>query len=242
MARETSATGPGRGAPAADAAGGQRRTLRQGARSDRQEELNRVRQVVRPVALLALIEKLDALAMSDELLSVVMEAVESGMQFDVLAERNVPQAPTETKPEEEAEAPPEAASASPMPVYRLQAGTVIHFSKEGKPISPPIMHLFASKLQNESCFGCELMVEEMIADAPPYFKKGDILVFSTRKKPETGDFALVKMRSSDEFVQIFFSKDDVVRLRPLNAAYAERTCRRFEIKDMFKLVGRFQEL
>lgn len=221
------------------------RVMRRGARTDqlspREEELNRARQVVRPVALLALIERLEKWTIDDDLIAAVIEAAEAGIQIDSLYE-NGAAAAVESAEEKEERAAAKPAGAVPMPVYRVGDGSLIHFNKEGKPVGPPIQYFFTSKFSSESAFGCELAADSMISNAPPCFRRGDVLIFSVEKKVESGDFAFVKTRGGDEFVQVFFHKDETVRLRPLNSKFFERTVRRPEIKAMFKLVGRFQEL
>ncbi len=218
------------------------RRLRPAQLSPREEELMRARQVARPVALLTLIERLENWKVDDDLIAAAVEAAEAGIDIDSLYEGESGGA-LESAAEEKAEARAGGpTSVAPIPVYRLGENTLIHFTREGKPMGPPIQFFFSSKLSSETSFGCELVAESMIADVPPYFQKGDILLFSIDKKVENGDLAFVKTRSGDEFTQIFFLKDDLVRLRPLNARHAERTVRRAEIKAVFKLIGRYQEL
>ena len=78
------------------------------------------------------------------------------------------------------------------------------------------------------------------ADAVPSFNQRDIVVFSITTRVEDGDLAYVKSKDRDEFRQVFFEEEDVVRFRPLNGRYRERTVHRFEIRNMCKLRGRFQ--
>jgi hypothetical protein len=227
------------GTPGAPAQQGARRGLRPAQPSPREEELMRARQVARPVALLALIERMENWKVDDDLIAAVVEAAEAGIQIDSLYEAG---GAALDEAEEKDAARPTATATAPIPVYRLGDNTLIHFGKDGKPIGPPIQYFFSSKLGSENVFGCELAADAMISDAPPFFRRGDTLIFSIDRKVESGDLAFIKTRNGDEFVQVFFQKDDAVRLRSLNARYPERTLRRAEIKVIFKLVGRYQEL
>ena len=199
------------------------------------------RPIARPVALLALIERMESWTVTDDLTSALLELAEAGMQIDSVYKDAVPHIPAEAAGEKQqsAAAPSQAVL---MPIYRLSEGTIIHFGKDNKPISPPIHHVFISRLGNEGSFGCELQADSMVTDAQPRFKRGDILIFSTDRKVESGDFVFVKTRGADEFTQVFFGQGDQVRLRPLDPKHPERVARRFEIKMMCRLIGRYQDL
>lgn len=210
--------------------------------SERERQLARARQIARPVKLLALIERLEGWQIDNDVMTAVMEAAEAGVDIDAIYEG--PQADlsegTREEEEERLEAPE---SASAIGVYRLGGGgAAIHFGKDGRPASPPSDFLFYSRLDSESCFGCELHNDRMVADAPPYFHEGDVLIFSTDEKPQSGDFVFVKTRDGDEFIQVFFGKDDQVRLRPLNPKYPEQSHKHAELRDMCKLIARYQAL
>jgi len=249
MGREMEAAGAEAGGPRAEpgpagpASASPPRVVRHGRGpqpSPREEELLRARSVARPVALLALIDRLENWKVGDDLIAAVVEAAEAGIDIDSLYEEGGSTAVETADEKDETRAAP--TTAAPIPVYRLGDNTLIHFSKDGKPIGPPIQYFFTSKLGGENAFGCELTTDAMISSAAPYFRRGDILIFSIDRKIESGDFAFVKTRSGDEFLQVFFLKDEAVRLRPLNAKHPERTVRRAEVKALFKLIGRYQEL
>jgi hypothetical protein len=188
---------------------------------------------------------MESWTISEDLLSALIEAAEAGVQIDSVYEGTAPQVLQKVEAEEEQEEEARAAqptSATSMPVYRLAEGSLIHFSRDNKPISPPVQHLYVSRISHENCFGCELQMDAMVTDAPPHFKRGDILVFSTERKVENGDFVFLKTRVRDEFVQVFFGPEDLMRLRFLHPSHPERTLRRFEIKAMCRLIGRYQDL
>ena len=207
--------------------------------SERERELAEGRRLDRPVKLLALIEKLEQWTVDEAVMAAVMEAVEAGIAVDSVYEGQRVEVFNATAEEEE-ERPAARATASPVGVYRLGDGSVIHFGRDGLPASPPVQHFYHSELDTEHCYACELHSDRMTADVPPYFRLGDILIFSSAEHPRSGDFCFVKTRTGDEFTQVFFGHDDTVRLRPLNGKYAERTVKRAEIKEIHRLVGRYQ--
>lgn len=198
------------------------------------------RQVVRPVALLALIDKVEKWEVDDNLIRAVFETVEAGLDIDRIYEGARAELADETSEEEEEKSSgPEVAK--PLPVYKLGHGARIHFSKDGRPVSPTTHHIYIPGYDSENYFGCELEIDRMVADAPPWFRVGDIVIFSIKAPVENGDFVYIKTRGGDEFTQIFFEKEDAVRLRPLNPKHAEHSTRRFELKEMCKLAARIQK-
>ena len=210
------------------------------AMSERQKALAEVRRIARPVKLLALIERLESWPVDDNVITAVMEAVESGVDIDGVYE-GTRAGVTDSTVEEEEEVLEVAESASAIGVYRLGVGPAIHFGKDGLPASPPVEYLFYSELDSENCFGCELMNDKMVADVPPYFRRGDILIFSTQEKPQSGDFVFVKVREGDDFTQAFFGRDETIRLRPLNPEHPEQVHKRAEIRQLYRLIARYQK-
>ncbi len=208
--------------------------------SARERLLREAEEVRRPVALLELIGRIDTLEVDDDLVLAVVEAVQSGVHLDRLFTAQVTDIVQETEKEEEEEAP-ELASVTPIPVYRLGDRVRIFFGGDGLPVGPPAGHVFVTSLRGKKCFGIELHVDNMYFGPYPNFKAGDILVFSTEEQVESGDFVFCKTRHSDEFTQVIFGREDLVRLRALNPQHEERAVRRFEIKVMCKLVGRFEK-
>jgi len=210
-----------------------------GDATERERLLQEAGEVHRPVALLELIGKLEHLEVDDDLVLGIIEAVQSGVHLETLFTTQVTAVVEETEAEEEEEAPTPA-SVAPIPVYRLTGHTRVFFGNDGLPVGPPAGHIFVTSLRGKKCFGIELHVESMFLDSYPHFKDGDVLIFSSEDKVESGDFVFCKTRPSDDFTQVLYGHEDVVRLRPLNPQYPERTVRRFEIKVMCKLIGRFE--
>ena len=82
----------------------------------------------------------------------------------------------------------------------------------------------------------------MTHDGTQSFERSAILVFSTTEKVESGDLAFIKTRAKDEFAQVFFDKEDEVRLRLLNPKYPERVVKRHEVRVLCKMIGYYQDL
>ncbi len=202
------------------------------------------KQVVRPVALLELISMLDRFEVTDDLVLALLEAAEQGISVESLF--GLEEDPEEARPSrrrrEVVEEKPRE-DAKPMPVYRLDGKTVLHFNEDDLPVSPPVDHLFYSRLAGETCFACEIQDERMTQPGGVSFRLGDVVVFAKSQKIESGSFIFVKVKGgADEFSQVFFGKDDQVRLRPLNGNYPERTVRRADCRVVYKVIARMERM
>lgn len=203
--------------------------------------------VKRPVALLDLIDRLDQFEVTDDVVLAVLEAAEAGMDVEVLypIEQQTKTVDVEETVEEEVSSAPALpeGQARPISVYRLSSNTRLHFSEEGLPVGPATELIYLSRLKSpESCFAIELGNNTMTQDGFPSFKRGSILIFSTKRTVKSGDFAFVKTRTSDDFVQVFFDETgDRVRLRPLNPDHGERSVRRHEARMLCKLIGCYED-
>ncbi len=199
--------------------------------------------VKRPVALLQLIESLDRFEVSEDLIMAILEAAEAGMDVEVLYPKETDSELAEVEREAPAEALPSDGQARPMNVHRLASNARLHFSETGLPVGPAVELLYLSRLRSpENCFAVQLGVDTMTQQGAPSFKRGSILVFSKSEPVENGDFALIKTRSSDEFAQVFFEKNDEIRIRPLNPQYRARVVRRREVQMLCKLTGHYQDM
>lgn len=202
--------------------------------------------VQRPVALIELINRLEKFQVTDDLILAVIEAAEAGMDVEVLYPVEMAkESAAEAKEEEEApeEALPADGEAKPMNVYRLGHRTRIPFSKAGMPIGPPAELVYFSRLKSpEKCFAVELGLDTMTRSSSPSFSRGSILIFATKEPVESGGFAFVKLRTGDEFAQVFFDKNESLRLRRLNPKYPERVVRRNEARMICKLIGHYEDL
>ena len=202
--------------------------------------------VQRPVALLQLIDRLEKLQVTDDLIMAILEAAEAGMDVEVLYPvKEDEQAAEEEEEEEESSAqmPPAEGQARPMNVYRLGRKTRLHFSEKGTPVGPPAELFYLSRLKSpETCFALELGLDTMTQEGAPGFSRGAILVFDGNAAVSSGDFAFVKLRTGDLFGQVFIDKPEEVRLRMINSKYPERVLRRTEVKMLCKLIGHYEEL
>jgi len=200
--------------------------------------------VERPVALLELIDSLDNFHVTEDLITAVIEAAEAGMDVEVLypvQERGGESAVVEEAEAAAAESAPPEGSAKPMNIYRLASNTRLPFSAAGEPVGPSVGLFYLSSLRSpENCFAVRLETDAMAWTGSPTFDRGSVLVFSTKEKVSSGEFAFVKSRLGDRFVQVFFDKPEEVRLHPLNPSYPEHVLRRSEIKVMCRLVGGYR--
>jgi len=203
--------------------------------------------VKRPVALLELIDKLDQFEVSEELILAIIEAAEEGLDVEVL----YPKTPAPKEHgieglEAEEEAPeavlPAEGEARPLNVYRLARNTRLHFADGGLPVGPATELLYLSRLKSpQNCFAVELDTDSMTQEGMRGFNRGSLLLFSTTEPVNSGDFAFVKSRNTDEFAQVFFDKNDEIRIHPLNSNYRERVARRSEVRLLCKLVGHYAD-
>ena len=206
------------------------------------------REVKRPVALLQLIDHLDKFTVTDDLILAVIEAAEAGMDVETLYADEVKETAARAEEEETPSAPvPEAArppaGARPMSVYRLAGNTRVYFAENGMPTGPAQELFYVSRIKTpETCFGVELETDALTEPGLPIYRRGDILIFSTNEKVDSGSLAFVKTRTTDELGQVFFDEADEVRLRPLNPAWRERVLKRHEIKALCKLIGHYRTI
>jgi phage repressor protein C with HTH and peptisase S24 domain len=201
--------------------------------------------VKRPVALLQLIEALDKFQVSDDLVLAIVEAAEAGLDVETLYA---------AKPEEVIEEDEESFAADvampsdgivrPMNVHRFADNARLYFSEANVVVGPPSELIYLSRIKTpKTCFALELDSNSMVnAGGARSFKPGSILIFSTSAKVESGDFAYVKTRTSDEFVQVFMEKNEDLRLRPLNSQYREHIARRTEVQTVCKLIGCYEDM
>jgi hypothetical protein len=200
------------------------------------------KKVQRPVALLELIALLDQFDVKPQLVLAVLESVQQGVTVEDLFVTPKPQEEARPRRRVVEEKPKE--EAKPMPVYRLDGKTPLHFNDEGVPITPPAEHLFFTRFKDPTAFACELTGDRMVQEnGSPSFKGGDILVFVRSDKVESGSFIFIQTKEGpDEFTQVFIGKDEHVRLRPLNGAYPERAVRRADVRLTCKLIARLERV
>ncbi len=200
--------------------------------------------VKRPVALLQLIEALDKFQVSDDLVLAIVEAAEAGLDVETLYAAR----PDESVEDEEESSVSEASMPSdgivrPMNVHRFTTNARLYFSEANVVVGPPSELVYLSRIKTpRSCFALELGSDSMMNSAGGRsFKPGSILIFSTDAKVESGDFAYVKTRTSDDIAQVFMEKNEDLRLRPLNPDYREHIARRTEIQTVCKLIGCYED-
>jgi hypothetical protein len=201
--------------------------------------------VKRPVALLQLIEALDKFQVSDDLVLAIVEAAEAGLDVETLYAAKTDEAVEEDEEGSAADiAMPSDGVVRPMNVHRFTNNARLYFSQANVVIGPPSELIYLSRIKiPQSCFALELSSDSMVSTAGGRsFKPGSILVFSSAEKVESGDFAYVKTRTSDDFAQVFMEKNEDLRLRPLNPEYREHIARRTEIQIVCKLVGCYEDL
>jgi phage repressor protein C with HTH and peptisase S24 domain len=201
--------------------------------------------VKRPVALLQLIEALDKFQVSDDLVLAIVEAAEMGLDVETLYAAKPDEAIEEDEESSAADvAMPSDGIVRPMNVHRFADNSRLYFSEANVVVGPPSELIYLSRIKTlKTCFALELGSDSMMnAGGAPSFKPGSILIFSTAAKVESGDFAYVKTRTSDEFAQVFMEKNEDLRLRPLNSQYREHIARRTEVQTVCKLIGCYEDL
>jgi SOS-response transcriptional repressor LexA len=201
--------------------------------------------VKRPHALLQLIEALEKFQVSDDLVLAIVEAAEAGLDVETLYAAKMDEA---VEGDEDASAAdvavPSDGVVKPMNVHRFANNTRLYFSQANVVIGPPSELIYLQRIKTpQSCFALELSSDSMVNPAGGRsFKPGSILVFSSAAKVESGDFAYVKTRTSDDFAQVFMEKNEDLRLRPLNPEYREHIARYTEVQKVCKLIGCYEDL
>jgi phage repressor protein C with HTH and peptisase S24 domain len=195
--------------------------------------------------LLQLIEALDKFHVSDDIVLAIVEAAEAGLDVETLYVAEQEEAPEEDEESSAAVAAmPSDGAVRPLNVHRFTTNARLYFSESNVVVGPPSELIYLSRIKMpQTCFALELGSDSMVnAGGGRSFKVGSILVFSTAAKVESGDFAYVKTRASDEFAQVFIEKNEDLRLRPLNPQYREHLLRRTEIQTACKLIGCYEDL
>lgn len=83
-------------------------------------------------------------------------------------------------------------------------------NREFIPVTPDCRHYIAFRMDDAA----------MVSDKHPIFNFGDVLIIDLLKKPENGDYILLKMEEdSTEICRIYSEIENKITFRPLNSNY-----------------------
>ncbi len=130
-----------------------------------------------------------------------------------------------------------------VPCFRLTSDPeeegILKFDSEGIPIGDPIKFVAGEDVCDPLTFAVQLDDNSMA----PVFDSDSTLFFVMRakKKPKSGDYALVRIKKGVLFRQIWFEGDEV-RLHPMDPAFPEKKVPRDSVEGIIPLFARYQRL
>ena len=121
----------------------------------------------------------------------------------------------------------------------VAAGYPREFTDLGYPARVADEYVRVPGLTDPDAFACRVVGDSML----PEYREGDIVVFSPAKKIESGRDCLARLEPDHEttFKRVYLEKDgrgrELIRLQPLNPAYAPRTVDREQVAGLFAAVS-----
>jgi repressor LexA len=126
----------------------------------------------------------------------------------------------------------------------VAAGYPREFTDLGYPARVADEYVRVPGLTDPDAFACRVVGDSML----PEYREGDIVVFSPAKKIESGRDCLARLEPDHEttFKRVYLEKDgrgrELIRLQPLNPAYAPRTVDREQVAGLFAAVSVTREV
>jgi len=129
-------------------------------------------------------------------------------------------------------------------INKVQAGYPKDFTDMGYPAKIADEYVAAAEIHDHQAFAARVVGDSM----EPNYNEGDIIVFSPNAKVEDGDDCFVRVEPDHEttFKRIYFEKSktgkQMIRLQPLNPAFASATYEREQVAGLYKAVLKIQKL
>jgi len=123
-------------------------------------------------------------------------------------------------------------------INRVAAGYPSEFTDLGYPARVADEYVKCPDLQDPDAFAARVVGDSM----EPAYREGDVVVFSPLKEVKDGTDCFVRFERNEEttFKRVYFEKGEkggeMIRLQPLNAAYAARVVDREEVGGMYGAV------
>ena len=139
-----------------------------------------------------------------------------------------------------------AGKLAPVPLITTATGYPNRISELGEPEGAMELVLQFPPLNGESehsqRFAMRVHGDSMHASGiADDFRPGEVVVFSSGFKVNSGDFAFVMTHDAGTFRKVQFNGSNDLKLLPLNPNYPENTVQKSDIRQMWKLVRHVRE-
>lgn len=161
------------------------------------------------------------------------EAYRSG-ELRALVERLAPSEPEMEKPFW----PPAPVLQVPL-INKVAAGYPREFTDLGYPARSAAEYVHTPDLTDPDAFACRVVGDSMLPD----YREGDVVVFSPARPVKSGMdcFARIEPDHESTFKRVYIEADgagaEMIRLQPLNPAYASRTLAREQVAGLYAAVS-----
>ncbi len=125
------------------------------------------------------------------------------------------------------------------PVHEMSESLPAAFDALGVPIGEPISYVFLPNTSATPVFGLQVNRKATLSSGPPRFAKRDVLLFSSEPARDF-DYAFVVAGNQGWFGQVFFDREDEVRIRPPNEDYGERVLRREDVTAIWRMSAKVE--
>jgi repressor LexA len=139
------------------------------------------------------------------------------------------------------------AAAAPLEVpliNRVAAGYPREFTDLGYPVRVADEYVRCPGLEDADAFACRVVGDSML----PEYREGDIVVFSPARAVKGGMDCFARLEPDHEstFKRVYFDTgpagEELIRLQPLNPAYAARVLAREQVAGLYAAVSVTREL
>lgn len=120
-------------------------------------------------------------------------------------------------------------------INKVTAGYPADFTDMGYPARAGDEYIRTPDLRDPDAFAARVVGDSM----QPIYQEGDIVVFSPAKPVESGSDCFVRLEpdSQSTFKRIYFERDEsgneMIRIQPINNAYAPRTVPREQVAGLY---------
>jgi phage repressor protein C with HTH and peptisase S24 domain len=113
------------------------------------------------------------------------------------------------------------------------AGDAVSFTDQGYPQGGGMYYIERPPLfKDPNGFGVEVSGDSMV----PKYEDGQVLLVDTRKKPLSGDFAVIGLMNGDKYVKRYREAQGVVILESVNTLYPPIVIHKEDIRFVYKIV------
>ena len=130
-----------------------------------------------------------------------------------------------------AEAPPEGAQ---VPVIAFaSAGPGVQFTDQGYPAGGGMYFIDRpASFSDPNGFGVEVSGDSMV----PKYEDGQVVLVDTRKRPASGEYAVVGLMSGDKYIKRYRESGGMVVLESVNPLYPPVVVQPHEVRFVYKIV------